>query len=121
MLVSKDLFCKIKENRLFQTVVISAIILSALLVGASTYNINENILLFLHFVDVSVTIFFITEIIIRFLAEDKKKDFFNSGWNIFDTLIVFISIIPAGPQSSILLLRLLRIFRVLRLISVLPG
>jgi voltage-gated sodium channel len=120
MLVSKDLFCKIKENRLFQTVVISAIILSALLVGASTYNINENILLFLHFVDVSVTIFFITEIIIRFLAEDKKKDFFNSGWNIFDTLIVFISIIPAGPQSSILLLRLLRIFRVLRLISVLP-
>ena len=44
----------------------------------------------------------------------------KNGWNLFDTLIVFISIIPIGPNSSILVFRLLRIFRVLRLISAVP-
>ena len=41
-------------------------------------------------------------------------------WNIFDTLIVLISLIPIPNNSSFLLLRLLRVFRVLRIISVVP-
>ena len=76
-LFSKHTFLKLKEHKLFQSIVIVAIILSAFLVGASTFKIS-------------------------------------------DTLIVFISIIPIGPNSSILVFRLLRIFRVLRLISAVP-
>ena len=41
-------------------------------------------------------------------------------WNIFDSLIVLISLVPIPNNSSFLVLRLLRIFRVLRLISVIP-
>ena len=41
-------------------------------------------------------------------------------WNLFDTSIVLISLIPIPNNSSFLVLRLLRIFRVLRLISVIP-
>ena len=70
--------------------------------------------------DILITLFFVIEIIIRFIAEPNKKDFFKSGWNIFDTIIVLVSIIPIGPNSSVLLFRLLRIFRVLRLISAVP-
>ena len=57
---------------------------------------------------------------IRFIGEQKKSDFFKSGWNIFDTIIVAISLIPIPNNSSFLVLRLLRVFRVLRLISVIP-
>ena len=57
---------------------------------------------------------------IRFISEPKKLDFFKNGWNIFDSTIVLISLIPIPNNSSYLLLRLLRVFRVLRIISVIP-
>ena len=70
--------------------------------------------------DYSITIFFVVEITIRFIGEPKKSKFFKNGWNIFDTIIVCISLIPIPNNSSFLLLRLLRVFRVLRIISVIP-
>lgn len=118
--MSKSLFERIKNNRFFQAIVIIAIILSALLVGVSTYEIPAPTVAFIYVLDTLITIFFVIEICIRFFAEDKKLHFFKNGWNIFDSLIVIISIIPIGPNSSILVLRLLRIFRVLRLISAIP-
>jgi voltage-gated sodium channel len=53
------------------------------------------------------------------MAFPNKKEFFKSGWNIFDTLIVIGSLIPTGG-SGVLLARLLRVFRVLRLVSMVP-
>ena len=44
--------------------------------------------------------------------------FFKEGWNIFDFLIVAVSLIPAAGTFSIL--RALRILRVLRMFSVIP-
>ena len=73
-----------------------------------------------NYLDYSITVFFVIEIIIRFIGEPNKKDFFKSGWNIFDSTIVLISLIPIPNNSSFLLLRLLRVFRVLRIISVIP-
>ena len=122
-LFSKNMFLKIKEHKIFQSIVIIAIILSAFLVGASTFRINSTLISTNQKIDISVlfiTLFFIIEIIIRFIAEPNKKSFLKNGWNLFDTLIVFISIIPIGPNSSILVFRLLRIFSVLRLISAVP-
>ena len=119
-LFSKHAFLKVKEHKIFQSIVIVAIILSAFLVGASTFKISDTLISIFWFVDILITLFFIIEIIIRFIAEPNKKKFLKNGWNLFDTLIVFISIIPIGPNSSILVFRLLRIFRVLRLISAVP-
>ena len=118
--MNRTSFEKIKNNRFFQAFVISAIILSALLVGVSTYNVPPQAIALIYVLDTLITVFFVIEICIRFLAEGKKLHFFKNGWNIFDSLIVIISIIPIGPNSSILVLRLLRIFRVLRLISAIP-
>ena len=113
-----DLLHKIKENSFFKGSVITIIILSALLLGTSTYDLNNNAQKILIFLDYFITIFFCLEISIRFAAEKNKKEFFKEGWNVFDTLIVIFSLLPAG--ESVLLLRLLRIFRVLRLISFIP-
>ncbi len=44
--------------------------------------------------------------------------FFTGGWNIFDFVIVIVSLLPAAGPFSVL--RSLRILRVLRLISVVP-
>ena len=113
-------FSTLKDNRIFQFTVVTIIILNAILIGATTYDLNPLFLDTIHLLDYAITIFFVIEILIRFIGEKNKADFFKSGWNIFDTIIVAISLIPIPNNSSYLVLRLLRIFRVLRLISVIP-
>ena len=113
-------FSNIRDNRLFQFSVVTIIILNAILIGATTYKLDPLFLETIHFLDYVITIFFVIEILIRFIGEPIKSNFFKSGWNIFDTIIVTISLIPIPNNSSFLVLRLLRVFRVLRLISVIP-
>lgn len=110
---------KIDSSKVFQGAVIAVILLSALLIGAKTHKLSENTIAILTLLDLCVTIFFVIEIVIRYLAYPKNKRFFHSGWNIFDTVIVIGSLIPDGG-SGVLLARLLRVFRVLRLVSMVP-
>ena len=67
-----------------------------------------------------VTLFFLVEILIRFMAEKNKKDFFRNAWNVFDTLIVIVSLLPIDNSEMAVLGRLIRIFRVLRMVSLIP-
>lgn len=113
-------FSTLKDNRIFQFTVVAIIILNAILIGATTYDLDPLFLDTIHLLDYAITVFFVIEILIRFIGEKNKSHFFKSGWNIFDTIIVAISLIPIPNNSSYLVLRLLRIFRVLRLISVIP-
>ena len=110
----------LKESRIFQFIVVLIIIINAITIGVNTYNLSQFIRQVINYIDYSITIFFVIEILIRFIAEPKKLNFFKNGWNVFDTLIVLLSLIPIPNNSSFLLLRLLRVFRVLRLISVVP-
>ena len=110
---------KIDASKVFQGLVIVVILLSALLIGAKTHSLSENAMIVLAAFDIGITIFFVFEIVIRFLASQHKTKFFHSGWNIFDTVIVIGSLIPAGG-TGVLLARLLRVFRVLRLVSMVP-
>ena len=111
---------KLKESPIFQYTVIFIIIINAITIGIGTYDLDDLLSKIIGILDYSITIFFVIEIIIRFIGEPKKKDFFKNGWNIFDSTIVLISLIPIPNNSSFLLLRLLRVFRVLRIISVIP-
>ncbi|HFQ91917.1 MAG TPA: ion transporter, partial [Chromatiales bacterium] len=113
-------FVAIRSNKLFELLVISIIILSALTIGARTYDIDERWMRILMFFDVGVTVFFLIEILIRMAAEKRLRDFFRQGWNVFDFVIVTASLIPINEGEMVLLARLLRIFRVLRLISIIP-
>jgi len=111
---------EIKNSRAFQFIVTAIILLSSIIVGVGTYEIvNELFVRILLALDTFITIFFIIEILIRFFAEHRKVDFFRSGWNIFDLIIVISSLIPT-TGSSVLVLRLLRLARLLRVISFIP-
>jgi len=114
------IFYKLKESRFFQLLVITIIIFNAFTIGVNTYELSELTNQIISLLDYSITIFFVVEITIRFIGEPKKSQFFKNGWNVFDTVIVCISLIPIPNNSSFLLLRLLRVFRVLRIISVIP-
>jgi voltage-gated sodium channel len=70
--------------------------------------------------DWAITFFFLAEITVRFLGEPNKKRFFFNGWNVFDTLIVVVSLIPIQDSDLALIGRLVRIFRVLRMVSIIP-
>lgn len=114
------MFNSIRNNRLFEMIVVTVILFSALLTGAKTYDISPGLLTVIEWLDYSITLFFLLEISIRFFAEDNKWHFFKSGWNIFDSLIVIVSLIPIEDSELALVGRLIRIFRVLRMVSVIP-
>jgi len=60
---------------------------------------------------------FVAELGAKLIA--YRARFFRSGWNIFDFIIVGISLVPAAQGLSAL--RALRILRVLRVLSVAPN
>ncbi len=113
-------FVAIRENKAFEIFVIVVIVLSALVIGARTYEIDPRLSGLFKLLDIGITLFFLTEIIIRMIAARTLKRFFSQGWNVFDFLIVTASLIPLEGSETAYLGRLLRIFRVLRLVSIIP-
>ncbi|WP_026376365.1 ion transporter [Aestuariibacter salexigens] len=113
-------FIQIRSNKAFELFVIGVILLSAVLVGAKTFEQPPSVMMALKAMDLFITLFFLTEITIRFVAEEKKSQFFKNFWNVFDTLIVLVSIIPIDNSESAVIARLVRVFRVLRMISIIP-
>jgi voltage-gated sodium channel len=94
-----------------------------LFAGVSSYNENipADYAFLLQVFDYSITVFFTVEILIRIFAERSLVNFFKDGWNVFDFLIVSISLIPIGGAESVFVVRLLRIVRILRIITVVPA
>jgi voltage-gated sodium channel len=115
-----SLLQRIESSRVFQSSVIFIIVLSAIAIGAKTYDLPPVVSQLLLFLDYAITLFFLVEIILRFSAHQDRKRFLANGWNLFDTIIVIGSLIPVGNAEAILIGRLLRVFRVLRLVSAIP-
>ncbi len=113
-------FLNIRSHKGFELFVVIVIVFSAVLIGAKTYPIPDQVMTLMVWLDWAITFVFLIEIIIRFLGEARKRDFFKSGWNIFDTLIVVVSLIPVDNSDLALVGRLVRIFRVLRMVSIIP-
>ena len=115
-------FLKIRNHDVFEGIVISIIIISAIMVGFRTYDevFPPEVFQIFSVLDYAVTIFFLIEIIIRVYSYEKARDFFKENWNIFDFTIVALSLIPIASLDGVIIGRLLRVFRLLRLISFIP-
>ena len=109
---------KIIENKYFVTFITIVIIINAITLGLETSpEIKAEFGVILSLIDkIALTIFTI-ELITKILV--YKLRFFKDGWNVFDFLIVAVSLIPASGPFSVL--RAFRIFRTLRLLSIVPS
>ena len=113
-------FDRIRSNKVFELFVVAVILFSAVMIGVNSYALDDRLMQILLILDVAITVFFLFELSIRFLGEPEKRAFFRQGWNVFDTLIVTVSLIPIDESELALLGRLIRIFRVLRMVSIVP-
>ena len=110
----------IRHHKIFEISMIFIIIFSALTVGARTYRQLEPYQDLLSYLDILISVIFLIEIIIRYVAEGDFKRFVRDPWNLFDAIIVIGSLIPLESSNLVYVGRLLRIFRVLRLITFIP-
>ena len=116
-----EFFLKIRNSNIFSGFVIAVILASAIYAGVISYDIAPQYNIYLDIFDYAITLFFVIEIIIRMISERSLFKFFRDGWNIFDFLIVTISLVPINNVESVFVARLLRIIRVLRIITVIPA
>ena len=117
---NSNIFYMIRHNKVFEWFVIGIIVFSALVIGVKTYPIPPFVNQLVVVLDWMITFIFLVELIIRFLGEPVKRNFFKNGWNIFDALIVTVSLIPIDNSDMAVVGRLIRIFRVLRMVSIIP-
>jgi voltage-gated sodium channel len=107
---------KIVESTKFQNFLIFLILFNAITLGLETTQFGKDNVNILHIIDTSILVFFSIELLLKLIV--YRRDFFRSGWNWFDFIIVAISWAPTSGALSVL--RAFRILRVLRLLSVVP-
>lgn len=108
----------ILESRIFISFITAVIIINAFTLGLETSpNITSKYGLILSLVDKIALTIFTLELIGKLLV--YRFNFFKDGWNVFDFIIVAVSLIPASGPFSVL--RAFRIFRTLRLLSIVPS
>ncbi|MEP5728595.1 MAG: ion transporter [Sulfitobacter sp.] len=101
----------------FGIFIMSVIIFNALLLGLETSEtFVNNTGPIVGMLDNICLAIFVIELVLKIIA--YRFRFFRDGWNIFDLLIVGVSLVPATQGLSAL--RALRILRVLRLVSAAP-
>lgn len=108
---------RLVENRWFQSIVLVLIVTNAIILGAETIApVRASVGPYLKAIDQIIIYSFVVEIGLRIAA--YRGGYFREGWNLFDLLIVVISL--AAATSGLAALRAFRVLRVLRVITVIP-
>ncbi len=105
------------ERPVVRNTIIGVILFNAVLLGLETsQSVMGRVGPLIRVLDLACLSIFVAEIAAKLVA--YRWRFFRNGWNIFDFLIVGISLVPGAQTLSVL--RALRILRLLRVISVAP-
>jgi voltage-gated sodium channel len=67
--------------------------------------------------DQALLAIFVAELVLKLTV--YRGHFFQSGWNIFDFVVIIVALVPASGPLTVL--RALRVIRVLRLVSIIPS
>lgn len=105
------------ESNSFQNLIVGVIIVNSILIGLETSPFwMDNVGYIIDQVDIVILVIFVLEIVLKVYA--YRLDFFKSAWNLFDSSVVLVSILPAAGSFSVF--RALRIIRTLRLLKNIP-
>lgn len=105
------------EHPKVQNFIVGLIILNSILIGLETIpSVMERFGGLIDTFDSIILILFVIEIVLKILLHREK--FFTNAWNLFDFIIIGMSIVPGAGSFSVF--RTLRIVRTLRLLKSLP-
>jgi voltage-gated sodium channel len=113
---------RLVESPVFVGFILVVIIANAVVLGLQTYPEIESehgdTLNLLN--DIFLAIF-VVELALRIGAYGRRpQDFFRSGWNVFDFVVIGFAFVP-GVRESSTLLRIARLLRVVRIVRILPD
>lgn len=101
---------------MFSHLVIGAIIVNSIVLGLLTIkDLSLSSYILLRTIDTMCLLLFISEVGMRIYVEEEK--FFKNGWDIFDFIVITVSIIG---ESGIAVLRVLRVVRIIHLVYEVP-
>ena len=103
----------------FHSFIIFIILIDAVAVGVSTFDLNPGLEMALKVIDYLCLMVYIIETVLKLYA--WRSDYFKDGWNIFDFIIITMSMIPDSllpiPLRVARIMRLFRVGRVFKLVS----
>lgn len=113
---------RLVDSERFNGGIAAVIVANAIVLGLETYpGIMAEYEALLVGLNVSFYLVFVVELALRIASYGRRpQDFFTSGWNVFDFVIIGAAAIPVVREQT-QLLRLLRLARVVRLIRFLPD
>lgn len=115
--------CKrVADSSRFQLFILGVILANAVVLGLETYDsIDREYGGFLEALNDIFLGVFVVEIGIRIAAHGRRpQDYFKSGWNVFDFVVIGAALLP-GLRQNATILRLLRLLRIVRVVSIFPD
>ncbi|WP_102106596.1 ion transporter [Oceaniglobus roseus] len=106
------------EGPAFTNTILAVILLNAALLGLETSDVvMDRTGPLIPVLDSLCLVIFVIELALKLFAQGAR--FFRNGWNLFDSVIVGVSLVPGAQTLSVL--RALRILRLFRVLSVAPS
>lgn len=97
--------------------ILAVIVLNGFLLGVTTsQKLSAESLLIVEIIDKIVIGIFVVEMVLKLYA--YRMRFFGSAWNLFDLVVVIVSLLPQTDTLSVL--RGMRVIRALRVMSAIP-
>ena len=113
---------RVVESSWFDPLMLAIIAVNAVTLGLETYDsIDAAIGRELQLANGVILGLFVIELALRMAAfADRPREFFRSGWNVFDFVVIAASFVP-GVRENATLLRLVRLLRIVRAVRLLPD
>ena len=119
----------IKRLFLNDKLILILILLNAVVIFISGFDLQETEKSVLTLIDNVITALFVVEIVVKF-REYGVKNYFKSNWNKFDFILIVLSVptlisftlnIEISDISFLLVFRVMRVFKSFRFLKFVPG